>query len=145
MKRTPIFPPKFFHRIKIGVEGAAQTTDDRRLKEMIATNSTSMVDEKDAQAFKKGHGLVVAAWNRWNPETRAQVRALGIVTNASTTGPRTVRWIEVRDELRKISSSGDQFWDQMTFKVADTVAKQFQLADFFEKYRSDLSPPAEEK
>ena len=145
MNRVPAFPPRFFHRIKIGGENIPQTTDNRRLKEMIASNSTSMVSEKDALPFRQGHGLVVAAWNRWDPATRAQVRALGIVMNTDSASLRKVRWIEVQCELPKITSSGDHFWDQPTFKFADSVAKNFQLAELFEKHRSGFTPPTGEK
>ena len=145
MNRKPMFPPTVFHRIKFSSDSSLFDRESRRLQEMIDKRSASMAgvpaNGKDpVKVFHKGHGLVVASWNRWEPDTRAKVHALGVVVRNSAKNGIDVRWVRTpRCELRKVTSNGDRYWDQQTFEFEDEVAKRFLLEELFEEFRTDLT------
>lgn len=127
MKSAPVFPPRFFHRIRF--------TNAGELDAMIASGSTAIVSDELAFAFGRGHGLVVA---NWDGVGRAKVYALGVVIS-SAGGQRKVQWVRAQCELPESNLGGGHFWMQPkpTFKFAETVAKDFQLKELFEKYITD--------
>lgn len=139
MSRTPSFPPKVFYRIKFSSDSSMQKRETPKLEEMIKSNSTSMVSEKDADRFKNGNGLVVASWDldKYSP---VKVHALGIMFKNRATGELKVRWFRPLDqcELKLSTRSGEHYWINPVFKIATSVAKDWELKELFEKHRTDL-------
>ena len=126
MKRIPVFPPKYFHRIRVA--------NANSLDAMITSSGTGAVSAALTLPFKKGHGLIVASWDGVSP---AQVKAIGVIVGTDTAGRVEVRWQRVECELPRSDLRGEQFWKQETFKFAETVADSFRLKELFQKHMPD--------
>lgn len=141
MSRAPAFPPKLFHRIKFSSDQNLLEGELRKLDTMIQNRSTSMVSADLALRFKKGNGLVVASWNRWDEASRAEVKALGVVIEIGAADERKVNWVRVYPEKCELPRSyrpGKEKWDNPTVQLDPSVAEDFRLKELFERYKDRL-------
>jgi len=138
--RTPAYPPKVFYRIRFSSDRNVFDHELRKLKSMIQQGSTSMVSNDLALRYQRGNGLVVASWDRWNPSSQAEVKALGVVTAIGANDERIVHWVPTYDsslKLRRIDNPGAEHWDKMSFEFKGNVPKDFRLAELFSEHIAD--------
>lgn len=141
MKRTPAFPPKFYHRVKFSSDSNMYEREMLRLRQMMEGHSTSpMVSTELAKKFRIGHGLVVASWNRWD-DSCAKTDALGVVIGHHASGDPDVSWVLVQRELPRSYRPGKEKWDNPTVQLDPAVAGDFQLDKLFEEHRAELLAP----
>ena len=126
MKRVPVFPPKFFHRLRV--------SNPKDLDAMITSSGTGNVSAALTLKFKKGHGLVVASWVGFGA---AEVKAIGVVVEISAAGKPVVKWTRVLCELPESDEGGPHFWRQETFMFIEKFVKFFKLRELFEKHMPD--------